>query len=54
MPSKNWKVYYVSSFEIEVSSETERGAEALGLDWLENEYGRDLSRATEMRVEEIK
>ena len=51
--SKNWKVTFVSHFGTEVTSETQRGAEALAQDWLENEYGHDLARATEIEVEEV-
>ena len=49
--SKNWKVTYVSHFGNEVVSETQRGAERLALEYLENEYGHDLARATEFDVE---
>lgn len=51
--SKNWKVTFVSHFGTEVVSETQRGAEALALEWLENEYGHDLARATEFEIEPI-
>ena len=53
MPNKNWKVTFVSSFGTEVMSETQRGAQALAFEWLENEYGHDLARATEISVEEM-
>lgn len=52
MPSKKWKVTFVSHFGTEVNSETQRGAEALAFEWLENEYGHDLARATTIEVEE--
>lgn len=51
--SKNWKVTFVSHFGTEVVSETQRGAEALASEWLENEYGHDLARSTEIEVEEV-
>lgn len=51
--SKNWKVTYVSHFGNEVVSETQRGAERLALEYLENEYGHDLARVTDIEVEEI-
>ena len=53
MPNKNWKITFISHFGTEVSSETQRGAEALAQEWLENEYGHDLARATEIEVEEV-
>jgi hypothetical protein len=49
--NKRWKATFISHFGTEVSSETQRGAEALARDWLENEYGHDLARATEIEVE---
>jgi len=51
--SKTWRVTFVSHFGTEVTSETLRGAQALAQEWLENEYGHDLARATEIEVEEI-
>ena len=51
--SKTWKVTFVSHFGTEVASETQRGAEALAVEWLENAYGHDLARATEIEVEEV-
>ena len=51
--SKTWKVTLVSHFGTEVASETQRGAEALAVEWLENAYGHDLARATEIEVEEV-
>lgn len=51
--SNRWKVTYVSHFGTEVDSETKRGAEAKALEWLENEYGHDLARATEFEVEPL-
>jgi hypothetical protein len=49
--NKRWKATFISHFGTEVTSETQRGAEALARDWLENEYGHDLARATEIEVE---
>ena len=43
----------MSHFGTEVSSETKRGAEAQAWEWLENEYGHDLARSTEIEVEPI-
>jgi hypothetical protein len=51
--SKTWKVTFVSHFGTEVTSETQRGAQALASEWLENEYGHDLARSTEIEVEEV-
>ena len=51
--NKRWKATFVSHFGTEVDSETLRGAEALARDWLENEYGHDLARATEIEVEPV-
>ena len=54
MPNKKWKVVFVSEFEIEVESETQRGAESVAFDWLENEHGHDLARATQLNsIEEL-
>ncbi len=52
MPNR-WKITFVSHFGTEVSSETQRGAEAQAREWLENEYGHDLSRSTEIEVEKL-
>ena len=49
--SKTWKATFVSHFGTEVSADTQREAEARALDWLQNEYGHDLARATEFDVE---
>jgi len=51
--SKTWKATFVSHFGTEVSADTQREAEARALDWLQNEYGHDLARATEFDVEVV-
>jgi len=51
--NKRWKVTYVSHFGTEIEADTQREAEVKALDWLQNEYGHDLSRSTEFDVEII-
>jgi hypothetical protein len=51
--TNRWKATFISHFGTEVSSETQRGAETQAREWLENEYGHDLSRSTEIEVEKL-
>ena len=51
--SKTWKATFVSHFGTELEADTQREAEARARAWLEEEYGHDLSRATEVEVEII-
>jgi hypothetical protein len=52
--AKRWKATFVSHFGTELDADTQREAEAKALDWLQNEYGHDLARATEFDVELVR
>lgn len=46
-----WKASFISHFGTEIEADTQREAEAKASAWLQEEYGHDLSRATEIEVE---
>jgi hypothetical protein len=48
---KRWKATFISHFGTELNADTQREAESRALAWLQDEYGHDLARSTEIEVE---
>jgi hypothetical protein len=48
---KRWKATFISHFGTELNADTKREAETRAFAWLQEEYGHDLARSTEIEVE---